>query len=148
MVLALPLLGCSASKDDVALSVRLSDPRLSVSDGRLIAALDGSFELVLALGEYAPRATTVSAPSFDVQRGDVTLVETLDVTPSEPFPLTLEAGDQKTVRFSVSDGEGVDEEQVSALCSGPVQIRGSVTDTLNDDKPTPITSAPFQPDCP
>jgi hypothetical protein len=103
---------------------------------------------VLELGEHAPRATTISAPSFGVRQGNDMVLPTLSLSASESFPIELEPGSDQRVRFTVAENESVTDEEAGKLCAGPSRISGTVTDSLNDGKPAAIDSPAFQVGCP
>jgi hypothetical protein len=143
------LLGAACgSKGAVSLTARIESSELGVTSGTLASGLSGQFDLVLELGEHAPRATTVSAPSFGVRQGNDMVVPTLSLSASERFPIELEPGSDQRVRFTVAENESVTDEEAEKLCAGPIRISGTVTDSLNDGKPAAIDSPAFQVDCP
>jgi hypothetical protein len=124
-------------------------PELVVESELLVTSLSGGFDLVMSLGDVAPRATRVDlGGGFALRRDGAVLVESLEVGSDEPFPVELEPGGEVTVRFTVENGASVSAETSDTLCSGPVRIAGTLTDSLSGGKPTPVESASFQPMCP
>lgn len=146
-VLASVALGCG-SKGAVSIAAHVDSPVLSVDSGVLVTSLSGQFDLVLALGDLAPEQTSVQLGGFAVKETDRVLVESLALTSSETFPLVLEPGDEKRVRFVLEAGASVTEETGAALCAGRVRLSGTLSDTQSDGKQTLAESAPFEPDCP
>lgn len=141
------LLGCG-SKGAVRVTARIDSPAIGVAPGPLVTTLSGGFELVVTLGDLAPRATSIQLGAFAVRRDDSILVESLRLSASESFPLALEPGGDRTVRFSIEPGETVEEELGIAICSGTIRISGTLSDTLEGGRPMLAESALFAPSCP
>ena len=137
---------CSAcgSKGAVSLSARVEAPELSSRSSALVRTLEGSFDLVLELGEAAPRATSVSLGAFGLEDDTGPLIARLDVTPAQDFPLTLGEGDSTRVTCTLNDNS---LDAALDPCAGEVWIVGNVTDTLNDGRPTRANSDRFRVTC-
>lgn len=141
--------GCGG-KDAVALSVFMSSASLEVKPATLGSQLEGGFTLGFELGPEAPRDTEVSIESFTLapagSTGDLVPLFTPETT--ESFPLTLKAGDKRSVVFSVSDIT-LSADQLQNVCAGSVEIRGSVRDSLSDDGISSVRSGAINVDgCP
>lgn len=139
--------GCG-SKGAVSLSARVEAIELTVSEGPFGASLDGSFDLVLDLGEAAPGATTVTLGSFGVRSAAGSVVDTLSLEAKPSFPLELSPGDSVRVELGIAEPPLLDEAEAMLVCSGDVWISGSVSDTSNADRPTPVASGRFSATCP
>lgn len=143
-VLPVWLVACSVdvSASDVSLSTRISDESIKVTNGAF-SALEGSFQLELALGSHANGSTRVALGKFELQTeaGEL-LVDLGDAVPEPMFPIDLNQGESKQVRFDL-DGIGVDR---ASVCAGRVRIVGSVTDTLKGGS-DPVRSGAITPDC-
>jgi hypothetical protein len=121
-------------------------PELVVESELLVTSLSGGFDLVMSLGDVAPRATRVDlGGGVALRRDGVVLVESLEVGSDEPFTVAREPGG---AGFTVENGASVSAETSDTLCSGPVRLAGTLTDSLSGGKPTPVESASFQPMCP
>src|SRR4051812_20390684 len=87
------VLACSVSPDDLALSTRISDESIKVTNGAF-AGLEGSFQLRLALGSEANGSTQVSLPTFELQNeAGERLADLSDATPEPMFPISLNKGE-------------------------------------------------------
>jgi hypothetical protein len=140
------LVGCG-SKEQVMLSARLEDPMLTVEARALTTELTGSFDIVLTLGDRAADPTTVALGTFSLQREGQVLLSPLDMDETPDLPMTIGVG--KTERVAVSIAGSIGEPELAAeLCAGELSIVGTVTDSVVDDRPRTLSSAPFSPDCP
>jgi hypothetical protein len=139
------LLGCSADKSQVALTATVQSPALEVQTSTVGADANGQFSLVMALGEYASDATDVSLGSFSVQRDEKDLLSAL-VLNGANFPVSLGVG--KRVTLPLTFVESTEPSTGDDICQAPVQIRGTLMDTLSNDHPTVAVSATFMPSCP
>jgi hypothetical protein len=146
LLLGLALFGCG-SKGAVSLSARVENATLSVQPLALGTQLTGEFDLVLELGSAAPEATTVTLGSFSLKNAETTLVEALNASASESFPLALGAGKSLSVHFFLDQTKLIDADLGAALCAGEVWYAGTVTDTLSDGKPTVASSNRLVPSC-
>lgn len=139
------LLGaCSADKSEVALSATVQTPALAVQMSSLAADATGGFNLVMSLGEYASDATEVSLGSFSVQRDEKDLLTPLSLA-GATFPVSLGVG--KRVTLPLTFTETTEPSKGADLCQGPVQIRGTLMDSLSNEHPTTAVSATFMPAC-
>jgi len=139
--------GCG-SKGAVSLLAHVERPELSASPNALdLLVLEGGFDLVLELGDAAPRGTTVTLGTFGIEdAGGTVLVDRLDAPSSTEFPVTLGAGDTVTARCELAAGEVVDPTE-GDVCAGDIRIAGVITDTLSDGRPTRVTSNLFRASC-
>ncbi len=137
-------LGCAADKSQVALTATVQEPALAVSTSKVGADATGGFRLVMSLGEYASEATEVSLGSFSVQRGEQELLSPLSLS-GATFPVSLGIG--KRVTLPLTFNESADPGIGNDLCLAPVQIRGTLLDSLSNDHPTVAVSATFMPSC-
>jgi hypothetical protein len=138
------LFSACGSKGAVSLSARVEGPEINSRSSALERTLEGRFNLVLELGDAAPRATTVTLGAFGIESDAGPVIERLDVTPAQDFPLTLGEGDSANVACTLNDN-GI-EADVDP-CAGEVWIVGNVTDTLNDGRPTRANSDRFRITC-
>jgi hypothetical protein len=136
--------GCSADKSEVALTAAVQAPELAVNTSSVGADATGKFSLVLELGDYASDATEVSLGSFSVQRNDQDLLTALSLNGAR-FPLSLGVGKRATLPLTFS--ESTEPTTGDDLCQAPVQIRGTLTDTLSNEHPTIAVSETFMPIC-
>lgn len=125
--------GCGG-KDSVALSVFMSSASLEVAPATLGSQLSGGFNLGFELGPEASGDTVVSLESFTLapSGGTEVLVPTFAPTTEEVFPITLKAGEKRSVAFSVSNIT-LSADQLEKVCTDTVEIRTSVRDSLSDD---------------
>ncbi|HET9953875.1 MAG TPA: hypothetical protein VFQ61_05210 [Polyangiaceae bacterium] len=137
--------GCG-SKGAVSLSARIDNAQLTVQDATLGTKLSGKFDLVLELGEAAPRATEVQLGAFSLKNDHGVLVERLALE-SEPFPISVAVGTTRSVPFTLDDSELVTPGSAE-ICAGPVYIGGSVSDSLSNGKASNVTSSMLAIDCP
>jgi hypothetical protein len=138
------LFGCSADKSEVALSATVQGPSLEVQSSSVGADANGEFSLVMALGEYASDATEVSLGSFSVQRDEKDLLSSLSLS-GAVFPVSLGVG--KRVTLPLTFTKSTEPSKGDDLCLAPVQIRGTLMDSLSNDHPTVAVSATFMPSC-
>ncbi len=136
--------GCSADKSEVALTATVQAPALEVQMSSVAADATGGFNLVMSLGEYASDATEVSLGSFSVQRDEKDLLTPLGLS-GATFPVSLGVG--KRVTLPLTFAETTEPATGADLCQGPVQIRGTLMDTLSNDHPTTAVSVTFIPVC-
>jgi hypothetical protein len=138
------LFGCSADKSEVALTATVQGPSLEVQTSRVGADANGQFSLVMSLGEYASDATEVSLGSFSVQRDEKDLLSPLSLS-GAMFPVNLGVG--KRVALPLTFVESTEPSTGDDLCLAPVQIRGTLMDSLSNDHPTVAISGTFMPSC-
>lgn len=136
--------GCSADKSQVALTATVQGPSLEVQTSNVGADANGQFSLVMSLGEYASDSTEVSLGAFSVQRDEKDLLPPLSLK-GAMFPVTLGVG--KRVALPLSFAESTDPSKGDDLCLAPVQIRGTLMDSLSNDHPTVAVSGTFMPSC-
>jgi hypothetical protein len=141
---ALAVCACSGDKSLVAMTAKLESPALVVESSAIGADVTGGFELVMALGEYATENTEVSLGSFSVQRSRVELLSPLSLAGAN-FPVALGVGKKITLplTFDMSTEPAVAE----VLCQGPVELVGTLMDSLSNNHPTPVKSPPFTASC-
>ena len=138
-------LACSADKSTIALSASIDEPTLSVQSSSVGADATGGFSLAMGLGEYASEDTKVSLGTFSVQGGGVDLITPLSLL-GATFPVSLGVG--KKVMLPLTFDASTDPDIAASVCSGPVVVRGTLTDTLSNNHPTALTSPPFAAQCP
>ncbi len=141
---SLGALGCSADKSQVALTATVQTPALDVEMSSVGADASGTFSLVMALGEYASDPTEVKLGAFSVQRDDKELLSPLALS-GATFPVSLGVG--KRVTLPLTFTESTEPSTGTDLCQAPVQIRGTLMDSLSNDHPTVAVSATFMPSC-
>jgi hypothetical protein len=139
------LVGCG-NEEGVVLEASLDSPVLTVTATPLTTDLTGSFDIELSLGERASDPTTVKLGVFSLLGGDEVVFSPLELDTSPGFPLTVDVGGTKHVDVTIANPDGP-VELADALCGSPLQIRGTLTDSLGDDRPQTVTSLPFPPDC-
>jgi hypothetical protein len=146
-VLALLLLsavGCG-SKGAVSLFARVDNPELSVRSNALTEVLNGSFDLVLELGDHAEKSTTVSFGAVSIVGAAGPIVDRVDAPPDIEFPVTLGAGDSVTAHCQLTEDQLIDSS--AELCAGPVRLSVVLTDSLSSGRPTETTSNEFSVSC-
>jgi len=138
------LFGCSADKSQVALTATVQGPSMEVQTSNVGADANGQFSLVMTLGEYASDPTEVSLGSFSVQRDEKDLLPSLSIS-GAMFPVNLGVG--KRVALPLTFVKSTDPSKGDDLCLAPVQIRGTLMDSLSNDHPTVAVSGTFMPSC-
>ena len=145
--LAAASLGGCVEQEGVLLEASLASPSLTVSASPLTTELTGSFDIELALGERASDPTTVKLGTFSLERDGEVLLNPLDFVTNPTFPLDVGVGESKHVDATLNDSEG-EPELATTLCAAELAIVGTLTDTLGDDHPLTLRSAPFRAICP
>jgi hypothetical protein len=145
---SIPTAGCG-SKEDATLSAFTQNPTLAKSDGPFGpgTVLTGSVDLVLDEGAYSQGSVSVSGITlrmFDTNNAPILADAKLDVVPPVAYPLVVNAGDRKTVHFTISI-EQMSAQDQSDLCKGPVTIAGFVTQSDNTSQQTRVSGAPIKP---
>ncbi len=133
------------SKGNVALIGRIDKPSLAVNRSAVGADVTGGFDLVLELGELASDATSVSLGAFSIERSGSELLSPLSLA-GTTFPVLVGVGETKTIHLTLSQTPDLDV--ADKLCEADVSFRGSVTDTLVENRPTTLLSSAFTPSCP
>jgi hypothetical protein len=132
------------SPDRVKLTAAVKNVAFTVTQGSLVTTLGGTFDVELDVGDLASDSATVTnAPSFQlVLAKDQKTLKLLDALPSgEGFPLTVKSGEHRTLSFSLTDRNTLDSTcDVACVCAGPVQVVGSLRDSLTADRPLAFTS--------
>jgi hypothetical protein len=144
------LLGTPAcgSKDDVTLSAKLDNARVSVATVALGSQLSGEFDLVLALGDYAPEGTEVTLGAFALRNTGGVVVEGLPLMASQTFPIAVAVGKSVAVHMTLDTNGLIDNTLVPDLCDGQIWYSGTVNDTLSDGKSTVAESTLLTASCP
>jgi hypothetical protein len=138
-------LGACGSKGSVALSAVISAPSAEVARSAVGADVTGGFEVELRLGEYAEESTTVELGTFSIQRDGADVLAPLTLG-GQKFPVSLGPGEAKS--FELTINQAADRDVGDSLCEGDLELSGSFTDSLNDDRPTAVRSSAFEPSCP
>lgn len=133
------------SRGSVALTAVVDGAMVEVARSAVGSDVSGSFRLELALGDYAEESTSVSLGTFSLQRDGVDLLSPLSLS-GQRFPVTIGVGETKS--FSLSFLQSPELAVADSLCEGDLEILGSLSDSLNDDRPTTVRSAAFEPSCP
>jgi hypothetical protein len=144
-LIALSALGCG-SKGAVSLGANVQNPELLIEQLTLGPHLSGGFELRLELGSEATGNTSVSLESFALVRASdqSALVAPLPAAPQGvEFPLDVPKGQTKLVSFVLDDQLVIDSAQRDSICAEPVEIVGSVRDSLSGGESTPLRSISF-----
>ena len=117
---------------------------LDVQSSSVGADANGGFSLAMALGDYASEETQVSLGTFSIQRDDTDLIPTLSLS-GATFPVALDIGKKVMLplTFQASPPPGMADE----ICSAPVVVRGTLTDSLSNNHPTEVVSEPFTASC-
>jgi hypothetical protein len=98
------------------------------------------------VGSEASDDSTVSLETFALVRGGESLVAPLQATPQGvTFPLKVSKGQSKTVSFVIDSVGLLEAGTKDAICAGPVQVSGSVVDTLSGGERTPLSSSDVAP---
>jgi hypothetical protein len=147
-ILLVPVVWLSAcintSPDRVKLTASVKNVALSVTPGSLVATLSGTFDVELDVGDLASDSATITdPPSFQlVLVKDQKTLKVLDAVPSGGgFPITVKSGERRTLSFTLSDRNTLDSAcDLACACAGPVQVAGSLTDSLTADRPLAFES--------
>ena len=147
LVLALGMLtSCIDEEAGVLLSAELESPALTVASSALVTEVTGDFAIELSLGDRASDATTVELGTFSLQRDGDVLLNPLELDAEPAFPITVGVGGKKSVAVTIGPQEA-DAEIADSLCSGQLQVVGTLTDSLGDDRPLTLSSVSFSPAC-
>jgi hypothetical protein len=133
------------SRGSVALSALVEDPEVEVERSGVGSDVQGGFRLKLSLGDYAEDSTSVSIGTFSLQRDGADVLSPLSLG-GQQFPVTIGVGESKS--YELTFLQSPELEIADALCEGDLELFGSFTDSLNDDRPTTVRSAAFEPTCP
>ena len=139
------VLSACGSRGSVALTAVVEDPAVTVDRSALGSDVSGSFRVTLSLGEYAEDSTSVSIGTFALQRDGVDVLAPLSLG-GQSFPVTVGVGDSTS--FSLTFLQSPSLEIADSLCEGDLELYGSFTDSLNDDRPITVRTAAFEPECP
>jgi hypothetical protein len=150
-----------ASKEVVSLTASIGAVNVAVAKpGGLVTTVSGSFDVALELGQRASEGTDVSFTEFSLVRNDtggpvlgLPYGKPLAWVSSQPLPLRVEPGARAQPRMSIGtrNGTQIDPMQVGkddfqTLCSGvQLKIVGTLQDSANGGRTTPIASPPFVP---
>ena len=146
-VVAAGLSGCGIEEEGVLLEASLGSPEVTVEGGTLATDVTGSFDIHLELGELASDPTTVKLGVFRLERDGSALVDPLHFDTNPKFPVEVDVGTSKHVAATIMSLDQA-PELAEALCAGPLEIVGTVTDTLGDDRAKTLRSGSVTPDCP
>lgn len=135
---------CSSDRSALALSARIDSPSLDVQASSVGADATGTFSLAIELGEYATEDTKVSLGTFAVQRGDMELITPLSLA-GATFPVSLGVG--KKVMLPLTFGASTEAAMATTICQAPIEVRGTLTDTLSDNRPTVVMGSTFTAQC-
>jgi hypothetical protein len=146
-VVAVAFSGCVPDEEGVLLEASLGSPEVTVQGGTLATDVTGSFDIHLELGELASDPTTVKLGTFRLERDGSALVDPLlfDTTPK--FPVEVAVGTSKHVVATIMSLDQA-PELAEELCAAPLEIVGTVTDTLGDDRAKTLRSGSVTPECP
>jgi hypothetical protein len=136
--------GCGGDKSAVALSASIARPMLDAQSSTVGADVSGGFSLTMELGDYASGATQVSLGTFSVVRAESELLSPLPLSGGQ-FPVSIAVG--KTVTVPLTFATTIYPDVATQICEDPVQIRGTLTDSLSNDHPTVVTSVAFSATC-
>lgn len=139
-------LAACGSKESVMLSAHLESPELAITSNGLVTGVTGSFGLELALGDRASDPSTVTLGPFSLQRDSNVLLDPLKLAADPSFPMDVGVGGSKHVDMTI-DNPDEDADLASDLCSAELQIVGTLTDTLGDDRSLTVSSGLFRADC-
>lgn len=148
VILFLPLfLGCG-SKEDATLSVYTQNTTLSKTNGSAFPALGGSVDLVLDLGSFSSGSVTVDGAAMRLYQGNTTINvlarATFTVTDGTTFPVTVNAGQKKSIHYDIKIDQLTTDEQTQ-LCATPIAVGGTVSQSGNGTQvkigSTPVTAS-------
>jgi hypothetical protein len=143
---AAPLAGCVSTDTSIFVVPTISLPTAAVSMVTLGTELEGTFTLDLHLGPRAAGPSDVSLGEFSILDSTMTttIVPTLTVTSSPPFPQTVQPESDAISGFTFSTGTSLLKADVETqLCMpGGVVIQGTIEDSLAG-KGTPASSPVF-----
>ena len=132
------------SPDRVKLTVAVKNVAVSVTQGSLVATLSGTFDVEFDVGDLAAGSSTITdPPSFQlVLVKDQKTLKLLDAVPSGGgFPITVSSGEHRTLSFTLSDRNTLDGTcDLACVCAGPVEVVGSLRDSLTLDRPLSFAS--------
>ena len=138
--------GCG-SKGAVSLTGAILDPSLAVEQTAIGTLLSGEFDLMLALGKFAPDSATVESPTVSLVEADTNAdvgSKTLSVqSPDVTFPLDVAPGKDVTIAFELDASTPIDTDAVDPLCSAPVRIVATVPHSLEGGTTLTARSEPI-----
>jgi hypothetical protein len=144
--LVLAIAGCvDTSPTRVELTAAVERVSLSVQQGSLVASLQGTFDLALAVGDLAPGdATIADPPTFQlVAASDRAKLAVLDALPEgAAFPVTLKSGQNLTLHFSLTAQNTLAAADQPKICAGPVVVVASYRDSLSGGRATSVDGPP------
>ena len=143
VVQALPL-ACSVDNSTAALSGRVDGPTLAIQSSSVGADAMGGFSLQMELGDYASEDTEVSLGTFAIQRDGTELLAPLSLA-GATFPVSLGVG--KKVMLPLTFSATLDPSVATSICSAPVEVQGTLTDSASKNQPTIVTSTDFSASC-
>jgi hypothetical protein len=140
--------GCDVDTDAaVFVEASIDSASAAVEVVTLGASLSGAFDLKLHLGPRASDAAKVTLGAFAIESADRTKValSPLEAAADRTFPVTVDVDSDVTVHFTfdTGDAELLTDDEVAALCAGPLVISGTIQDSLQEGA-TPAVSSPFQ----
>jgi hypothetical protein len=144
VIISLLAAGCGGDKSLVALSARVDQPTLTAESSSVGADISGGFSLGMALGEYAADDTMVALGTFSVARDGMDLLSPLALAGAK-FPVSLGVG--KKVTLPLTFTANAEPSMADDICQAPVVLRGTLTDSLSNEHPTDVESAPFSATC-
>jgi hypothetical protein len=139
------LAGCG-SNESVLLEAKVEAPSLAVTATVLTTEVAGSFAIGLSLGDLASDPTTVKLGTFSLERNDQVLLSPLKLETTPTFPISVDVGETKRVEVTIANPDEP-PELADELCGAELEIRGTLTDSLGDDRPRTVTSLRFSPAC-
>jgi hypothetical protein len=139
-------LGACVDEEGVLLDAGLSGPAVAIEATALTTEIEGSFEMHLELGERASDPTTVNIGTFSLERDGRVLVNPLDIVTNPQFPIEVGIGSSKHVAGTIEHSAG-EPDLATELCAGSLELVGTLTDTLGDNRPKTLRSRSFQPSC-
>ncbi len=141
-LISILVLGCGDRT--VELTAAVEEASVQVEQLTLGTRLLGSFELVLFLGRFSPESTSVSVETFSLVRASdqSTVVSPFEAVAQSELPVLVEPDQTKRITFVLDDQSLRPAEDIDAICAGPLQVIGVVSDSFTESN-TSLTSDPF-----
>jgi hypothetical protein len=117
-------------KEDAQLFVYARNATLTKGSNAFGSKLDGTVDVYFDLGKYTQEAATIESISLGMYRDtkQVLPAAKIEPAPGTTFPLTLAPGSRKTITYTITRSQLIDNEPTE-LCAGPVKFTGTVKQT-------------------
>ena len=140
------------------MSGSIGNVQVAVEQQLLVTNVSGQFAVSLELGARASDATDITFSEFSLVRvedGTPVLTRDLSVVSTRKPPIRLNPGDKTTVSFEIGDqtqagapvtAMELDKDDYATICgAGSVRIVATMHDSVNGERPQPLSSGGFTP---